>query len=66
MLANRGISLALARLLEPTKALIPLLLAKDNILFLDAIGRPPRVLPYEFFRSFKVILSVMITAHISR
>jgi hypothetical protein len=36
------------------------LLAKDNILLLDAIGGQ-RVLPYEYFQSFKVAL-----AHCSR
>ena len=30
---------------------MPMLLAKYNISFLDAIGRPPRILPYEYFRS---------------
>jgi hypothetical protein len=34
--------------------LIPLV--KYNITFLDIIGRPPRVLLYEYFRSFKVFI----------
>jgi hypothetical protein len=37
-------------------------LAKYNITFLDAIGRPPRVLPYEYFRSFKVYIYDQSTA----
>lgn len=41
-------------MVEPPRALMPILLAKYNITFLDAIGSPPRVLPIEFFRSFKV------------
>lgn len=48
-------SFTLSQLVKPSVGLVPMLLAKDNILFLDALGRPPRVLPYEFFRSFKVI-----------
>lgn len=34
---------------------MPVLLAKYNISFLDAIGSPPRILPIEFFRSFNVL-----------
>lgn len=33
---------------------MPVFLAKHNITFLDAIGRPARVLPYEYFQSFEV------------
>ncbi|KAI1745799.1 hypothetical protein F4680DRAFT_113646 [Xylaria scruposa] len=44
----------LSKLVQPSTALTPTLLSKYNISFLDAIGRPPRVLPYEYFRSFKV------------
>ena len=51
------LSLLLLRLVEPSRALVPRLLAKENILFLDAIGRPPRILPYEYFRCFKVGVS---------
>jgi hypothetical protein len=47
-------SLVLSRMFQPSRALVPVILAKYNISFLDAIGRPPRVLPYEYFRSFKV------------
>lgn len=45
----------LSRLLQPSRALMPVLLAKHNITFLDAIGRPARVLPYEYFQSFEVL-----------
>lgn len=41
-------------MVEPSRALMSTPLAKYNITFLDAIGRSPRVLPYEYFRSFKV------------
>lgn len=33
---------------------MPALLAKYNISFLDALGRPPRVLPYDIFQSLEV------------
>lgn len=33
---------------------MPVLLAKYNISFLDTIGRPARVLPFKYFRTFKV------------
>jgi hypothetical protein len=36
---------------------MPVLLARYNISFLDAFGRPPRILPFEYFRSFKVQLN---------
>ncbi|KAI0451866.1 hypothetical protein F5B21DRAFT_485364 [Xylaria acuta] len=45
----------LSRLVQPSRALMPTLLAKYNISFLDAIGRPPRILPYEHFRYFEVL-----------
>ncbi|RYC59681.1 hypothetical protein CHU98_g6508 [Xylaria longipes] len=47
--------LVLSRIVQPSQALMPTLIAKYNISFLDAIGRPPRILPYEYFRSFKVL-----------
>ncbi|KAN0108885.1 hypothetical protein V8E51_008627 [Hyaloscypha variabilis] len=50
----KNLFLILARLVEPTYALTSKLLAKENILFLDALGRQ-RILPYEYFRSFKVL-----------
>jgi hypothetical protein len=46
--------MVLSRLVQPTQALMPVLLAQYNISFLDAFGRPPRILPFEYFRSFKV------------
>lgn len=51
----KNLFLALSRLIEPPRALMPVLLAKYNISFLDAIGSPPRILPYEYFRNFKVL-----------
>ncbi|KAI0469254.1 hypothetical protein F4859DRAFT_516194 [Xylaria cf. heliscus] len=45
----------LSRVIQPTRALMPTLLAEYNTSFLDAIGRQPRILPYEYFRSFKVL-----------
>lgn len=51
----KNLFLALSRLLQPSKALMPNLIAKYNISFLDAIGRQPRILPYEYFRSFRVL-----------
>jgi hypothetical protein len=35
-------------------ALTPQLLAKYNISFYDALGRPPRILVYENFASYRV------------
>lgn len=52
--ANIPFSLLLSQYTQPTKLLEPALLAKLNITFLDAVGGRPRVLPYEFFNSFKV------------
>ncbi|KAH8590658.1 hypothetical protein B0O99DRAFT_598908 [Bisporella sp. PMI_857] len=51
----QNLFLALSRLVKPSAALMPLLLAKYNISFLDAIGRAPRILPYEYFRTFKMM-----------
>ncbi|KAF4635285.1 hypothetical protein G7Y89_g2801 [Cudoniella acicularis] len=51
----RNLFLVLSRLVQPTKALMPVLQARYNISFLDAIGRPPRVLPFEYFRCFQVL-----------
>ncbi|KAH7382946.1 hypothetical protein BKA64DRAFT_683564 [Cadophora sp. MPI-SDFR-AT-0126] len=45
----------LMRLCDISQGMVTRLLAKDNIQFFDAIGRPPRTLPYEYFRSFKVL-----------
>ncbi|KAH8820385.1 hypothetical protein F5884DRAFT_893281 [Xylogone sp. PMI_703] len=50
----KNLFLALSHLVQPERLLTPKLLAKYNISFWDAIGRPPRILPYEFFRSFEV------------
>jgi hypothetical protein len=41
-------------MMEPSRQIKPTLIAKYNITFLDAIGRAPRVLPYEYFRSLYV------------
>ncbi|KAK0615351.1 hypothetical protein B0T17DRAFT_383369 [Bombardia bombarda] len=51
----KNILLSLNHLLEPSRALSPTLLAESNITFLDALGRQPRVLPYDFFRGIKVL-----------
>ncbi|KAI8947372.1 hypothetical protein F4801DRAFT_582484 [Xylaria longipes] len=51
----KNLFLVLSRIVQPSQALMPTLIAKYNISFLDAIGRPPRILPYEYFRSFKVL-----------
>ncbi|KUJ06837.1 uncharacterized protein LY89DRAFT_743474 [Mollisia scopiformis] len=51
----KNLFLAISRMVQPPRALMPKLLAQYNISFLDAIGRPPRVLPFEYFRSFKVL-----------
>jgi hypothetical protein len=53
---TKRLSLTLSRLVQPTGAMMANFLAKDNILFLDAIGGQ-RVLPYEYFQSFKVALA---------
>lgn len=49
---------ALSRLVKPSKALTFQLSPKQNITFLDAIGRQPIVLQYEVFQSFKVIIGI--------
>ncbi|KAI0854864.1 hypothetical protein F4860DRAFT_498050 [Xylaria cubensis] len=46
---------ALSRLVQPSQTLTPTLLSKYHITFLDAIGRQPRILPYDCFRSFKIL-----------
>ncbi|KAI0440391.1 hypothetical protein F4803DRAFT_527512 [Xylaria telfairii] len=51
----QSLFLAFSRVVQPSRALMPTLLAKYNISFFDAIGRPPRILPYEYFRSFRVV-----------
>jgi hypothetical protein len=47
-------SLYLSSMVQPSRALMPTLLAKYNISFYDAIGRPPRILDYDCFVSYKV------------
>jgi hypothetical protein len=34
---------------------MPKLIAKYNITFMDALGREPRILPFEYFHSYKVL-----------
>lgn len=51
----KNLFIVLSRLVQPSRALMPVLLAKYNISFLDAIGRPARVLPFEYFRTFKIL-----------
>ncbi|PMD49113.1 uncharacterized protein K444DRAFT_301242 [Hyaloscypha bicolor E] len=51
----KNLLLALSRLVIPSRALMPTLLAKYNISFLDALGRSPRILPYEFFQSLEIL-----------
>ncbi|KAE8451926.1 hypothetical protein EG329_002767 [Mollisiaceae sp. DMI_Dod_QoI] len=48
-------AVVLSHLVQPSRALLPTLLAKHNLTFVDAIGRAPRVLPYEYFQSMKVL-----------
>ncbi|KAH7126128.1 hypothetical protein EDB81DRAFT_860734 [Dactylonectria macrodidyma] len=50
----KGLFIALAQSVQPTQALTTIPLAKYNITFLDAIGRPPRVIHYEYFKSFRM------------
>ncbi|KAH6706514.1 hypothetical protein BKA61DRAFT_739421 [Leptodontidium sp. MPI-SDFR-AT-0119] len=50
----QNLFLALSRLIQPSAALTFQHDARYNISFLDAIGCAPRILPFEFFRSFKV------------
>lgn len=47
-------SLRLSETVRPQLALTPILLAKYNITFHDAIGRPPRILDYSCFINYKV------------
>ena len=51
--------------MQPSRQLAPRLLAKLNITFLDAVGSPARVLPYEFFNNFKarIILTAIVDAN---
>jgi len=42
------------RMTPVKRAIVPVLLATYNISFYDAVGSPPRILPYEFFRNFEV------------
>ncbi|KAJ3536342.1 hypothetical protein NM208_g6767 [Fusarium decemcellulare] len=49
----KNLFLLLSRLVQPSRQLVPVLIAKYNITFLDGMGSPSRVLPYEFFRNFK-------------
>jgi len=44
----------LAKVSQPPGVLTESLQPENNITFLDAVGRQPRVLPYEYFRGFKV------------
>ncbi|KAH7136742.1 hypothetical protein B0J13DRAFT_80496 [Dactylonectria estremocensis] len=52
----KGLFVSLSQVVKPSRALTTIPLAKYNITFLDAIGRPPRVLHYEYFKSFRVLL----------
>jgi hypothetical protein len=58
-----NISVVLSRLVQPPRALMPTLLAKYNVTFLDAIGRAPRILPYEYFKSIRVGRPVIRSGH---
>ncbi|KAG4441001.1 hypothetical protein IFR05_003508 [Cadophora sp. M221] len=51
----QNLFLVLSRLVQPSAALTFQYDARYNISFLDAIGRAPRILPFEFFRSFKMM-----------
>jgi len=48
-------SLLLLRIVQPSGPLVSVLLAKDHIIFLDAIMSPPRILPFEYFQDFEVV-----------
>ncbi|KAH7146268.1 hypothetical protein EDB81DRAFT_934174 [Dactylonectria macrodidyma] len=51
----KNLFLLLSQLVQPSRQLVPTLIAKFNLTFLDAVGSPSRVLPYEYFRNFKVL-----------
>lgn len=51
----KNMFLALSVLVQPRRVLMPTLLAKYNITFLDALGRQPRILPFEYFRSYRIL-----------
>ncbi|KAI1859809.1 hypothetical protein JX265_010258 [Neoarthrinium moseri] len=51
----RNFFIFLARSIQPSKCLSPVLIAKYNITFLDAMGSPPKVLPYEYFQNYKLL-----------
>ncbi|EQB53144.1 hypothetical protein CGLO_07165 [Colletotrichum gloeosporioides Cg-14] len=53
----RDLFILLSRIVRPTKQLVPDLVAKFHLTFFDAVGGAPRVLQYDAFRSFEVILS---------
>ncbi|KAI8627693.1 hypothetical protein F5Y19DRAFT_440812 [Xylariaceae sp. FL1651] len=50
----KNLFLLLSQFVQPSKQLMPILIAKFNITFLDAVGGPSRVLPYEYFRNFQI------------
>ncbi|CAJ2509501.1 Uu.00g145270.m01.CDS01 [Anthostomella pinea] len=51
----RNLFLTLSQLVQPSRRLLPMWDPKFNISFLDAVGSPPRILPYEHFKYFKVL-----------
>ncbi|KAI8632815.1 hypothetical protein F5Y19DRAFT_419094 [Xylariaceae sp. FL1651] len=51
----RNFFLFLSSFMQPSKQMVPTLVAKYNITFFDAMGGAPRILPYEFFQNFKVL-----------
>ncbi|KAE9377696.1 hypothetical protein N431DRAFT_478870 [Stipitochalara longipes BDJ] len=50
----RDLFITLSHKVRPVPALTPKLLAKHHISFHDILGRPPRVLDYDCFRSYTV------------
>ncbi|APA12584.1 hypothetical protein sscle_09g073540 [Sclerotinia sclerotiorum 1980 UF-70] len=63
-LMARNILLRLANLMEPSRALNPVLLPKYHITFRDALGRRPRILQYDTFMNFKVFQAFLLESFI--
>ncbi|KAJ8057906.1 hypothetical protein OCU04_013088 [Sclerotinia nivalis] len=59
-LMARNLLLRLARMMEPSKALTPILLAKYHITFYDALGRRPSILQFDTLVNFKVFQAFLL------
>ncbi|KAF7866801.1 hypothetical protein EAF04_005643 [Stromatinia cepivora] len=59
-LMARNLLLRLAKMMEPSRALTPVLLAKYHITFQDALGRRPRILQFDTFVNFKVFQAFLL------